>query len=654
MMKLSKALMLSVSGLIFTSNGSAASMYDSTSFNSPDAITFVHTHTSHPEEILLSSPDLSFPGQPLIFLRHGNDLSQRMEEIKTAATCFVTDTSACSGNEFSGNNADDDGHGAPGGPGDGDDDYDLDNEERCRQEGYTQTSCPAGYDKVNYCPYDNSYFEKCQEPCPDYFVECEPPYYGVGTACGNKYASCEKDTERACKEQNPDYVTSCPPGQQFSSDRCSYDSSYGICCNTCAGYPYTADTIPDGYVQDGEACTDCNGQTKYKIKPNPCDGYLDCGSMGPETGANSCLSGTMTKYDNCKPCPNLGTLSSCPAGYKCKFEDCSGKYYKVDGCQSGYDWNASNKTCTEHCDYKCNLSSCPANAECDYESCSKKYCFKYCSGNYEEINGKCSCPADYNLSSCPANASCSSCGGKYSFNGCKSTAYKDTDGTCKLKGTCARGSIFYSDGSCDILACFDKYVSMGKTVVGVVVAIEYSGNVIVMAPDQINNVSWGTTNDFYSEDIFLQDSNCLQHKDYGSGTSVCGKSGIYEISAGSDFCSHRFADSNLSPAATEAENYGSGWFLPSSEILLNIPCCQEDINQALEAIGGQPLSSGDIWSSDLYHQKGKAGALAYNNGSLYVRDMTATAAVRPVKIFERDAEKSNISTSCYINFKCYL
>ena len=45
MMKLSKALMLSVSGLIFTSNGSAASIYDSTSFNSPDAITFVHTHT---------------------------------------------------------------------------------------------------------------------------------------------------------------------------------------------------------------------------------------------------------------------------------------------------------------------------------------------------------------------------------------------------------------------------------------------------------------------------------------------------------------------------------------------------------------------------------------------------------------------------------
>ena len=264
MMKLSKALMLSVSGLIFTSNGSAASMYDSTSFNSPDAITFVHTHTSHPEEILLSSPDLSFPGQPLIFLRHGNDLSQRMEEIKTAATCFVTDTSACSGNEFSGNNADDDGHGAPGGPGNGDDDYDLDNEERCKKEGYTETSCPEGQEGSNFCPYDSGYFEECVSSCPSNYVTCEVPYYGVGEACDGKYASCEKDTERACQELNPGYVDECGTGQQLSDDRCSYDNTYGTCCNTCAGYDYTS--VPDGYVQDGESCTGCDGQEHYKVK----------------------------------------------------------------------------------------------------------------------------------------------------------------------------------------------------------------------------------------------------------------------------------------------------------------------------------------------------------------------------------------------------
>ena len=387
MMKLSKALMLSVSGLIFTSNGSAASMYDSTSFNSPDAITFVHTHTSHPEEMLLSSPDLSFPGQPLIFLRHGNDLSQKLEEIKTAATCFVTDTSNCSGNEFSGNNADDNGHGAPGGPGDGDDDYELDNEERCKKEGYTMTSCPEGQEGSNFCPYDSSYFEECVNSCPSNYVTCEKPYYGVGEACDGKYASCEKDTERACQELNPGYVDECGTGQQLSDDRCSYDNTYGTCCNTCAGYDYTS--IPDGYVQDGESCTGCDGQEHYKIKPNPCDGYMDCGSMGPDTGAKSCLSGSTTMYDNCKPCPNLGTLTSCPSPFTCTYEDCSNRYYK-SGCQSGYDWNQSAKSCTQQCsdNYK---YTCTGSHETGGSGspCGELYKSCICASGYAWSEGKC-------------------------------------------------------------------------------------------------------------------------------------------------------------------------------------------------------------------------------------------------------------------------
>ena len=304
MMKLSKALMLSVSGLIFTSNGSLASIHNLTSFNSPGAVTFVHTHiihTSHPEEVLLSSSNKSFPGQPLIFLRHGNDLSQRMKEIKLVATCFVTDTSACSGNEFSGNNADDDGHGAPGGPGNGDD-YDLDNAERCNKEGYYLTSCPDGQEGSGFCPYDNDYFEKCVSSCPSNYVTCELPYYGVGEACNGKYASCE--------------------------------------CTPC-GSGYDNTTIPDGYVQDGEACLDCDGKTKYKIKQNPCDGYMDCGSMGGEAGARTCLSGSTTMYDNCKACPNLGEYTSCPSCTICQYEECSGLWYAT-GC-------ATN--CTDYCDF---------------------------------------------------------------------------------------------------------------------------------------------------------------------------------------------------------------------------------------------------------------------------------------------------------------
>ena len=386
MMKLSKALMLSVSGLFLTSGGSLASIHNLTSFNSPGAVTFVHTpytHTSHPEEMLLSSSedfnfvtltrslrsDLSPQGRGKIRALSSSDLIRGSwwneeanlsdldtpikleydtflflpsplrgegDKIKLAATCFVTDTSACSGNEFSGNNADDDGHGSPGGPGDGDD-YDLDNEERCRQEGYTQTSCPEGQEPSNFCPYDRTYFEKCVSSCPSNYVTCELPYYGVGEACDGKYASCEKDTERACQELNPGYVDECGTGQQLSDDRCSYDSSYGTCCNTCAGYDNTS--IPEGYVQDGEACTGCDGQEHYKIKPNPCDGFMDCGSMGGEAGASTCLSGTITMYDNCKACPNLGEYTTCPSCTICQYEECSGLWYAT-GC-------ATN--CTNYC-----------------------------------------------------------------------------------------------------------------------------------------------------------------------------------------------------------------------------------------------------------------------------------------------------------------
>ena len=347
MMNSSKALLLiSASGLLLMPCGISLAAYLPQS-SLPDAITSVYTHfthTSHSEETLLSSAFYPLPENfwNYLFYPLPKDLGRGWGGFhntplpQLAATCFVTDTSACSGNEFSGNNADDDGHGAPGGPGDGDD-YDLDNAERCHQEGYTQTSCSEGYEPSNTCPYDSTYFEKCVSSCPSNYVTCEVPYYGVGEACDGKYASCEKDTERACQELNPGYVDECGTGQQLSDDRCSYDNTYGTCCNTCAGYDNT--TIPEGYVQDGEACTSCDGQEHYKIKPNPCDGFMDCGSMGGEAGAKTCLSGTTTMYDNCKACPNLGEYTTCPSCTICQYEECSGLWYAT-GC-------ATN--CTNYC-----------------------------------------------------------------------------------------------------------------------------------------------------------------------------------------------------------------------------------------------------------------------------------------------------------------
>ena len=146
----------------------------------------------------------------------------------------------------------------------------MDDGKRCIEEGYTQTSCPEGYEPYNYCPYDRTYFEKCVPSCPNDYVTCEEPYHGVGESCDGRYASCE--------------------------------------CTPC-GSGYDNTTIPDGYIQDGEACLDCDGKTKYKIKPNPCDGYMDCGSMGGEAGAKTCLSGAI---QTSAPSPAVRHLSPAP------------------------------------------------------------------------------------------------------------------------------------------------------------------------------------------------------------------------------------------------------------------------------------------------------------------------------------------------------
>ena len=238
------------------------------------------------------------------------------DEFQTAAVCFISDTSDCSDYKTNEKNPD----------------YNLNDAERCRKEGYGLSSCAEGEIPEGFCIYNSNYFARCV--CPSGYKTCEAPYYGVGAACGNKYASCAEDTERACKELNSEFTNTCQDGWKINpNNTCKYDTDYGTCCNLCSGYDYT--TIPEGYVQDGDTCTDCNGTVKYKIKINPCEGFQDCGSMGGDAGAKTCMSGSQIKYDNCKPCPNQGTLSSCPTGSVCQLEECSGLLY-VTGCKSGY------------------------------------------------------------------------------------------------------------------------------------------------------------------------------------------------------------------------------------------------------------------------------------------------------------------------------
>ena len=500
------------------------------------------------------------------------------DKIKLTSVCFVTDTGDCSGNEFS--NADsENGHGAPGGPGD---DFDLDNAERCRQEGYTQTSCPEDSDPVNFCPYDNTYFERCQANCPSNYVTCEPPYYGVGEACGDKYAFCEKDTERACQELNPGYTDNCGSGQKLSDDRCSYDNSYGICCDTCSGYPYTTDSIPNGYVQDGEACVDCDGNQKVKVKPNPCDGFMDCGSVGPETGANTCLSGTTTLYDNCKPCPNLGIYDSCPSPYTCSFEDCSNKYYPT-GCKSGYVWNANNKTCT--CDTSVYKYACTGtDQKGSGQACDGKYKSCTCS-NGKTWNGKeCVCASSYKYT-CNgtgyAGGSGDECSGKYKSCTCAS-GYEWKNGNCQKEITqaewgncngyaekCETDDILFSDGTCA------SGVTPGKTPIAVVI-FKSGGCGYAIALKSLGEYQWGEMGIY----INSQGGDC------------------YEITA--DITAA--GSSSTFPAAWAAKNYKTAgtvpgnWCLPTSGIIGRIHSLT-DINKSLNLVGGDPLGTAEIWSS---------------------------------------------------------
>ena len=225
--------------------------------------------------------------------------------VKVAQVCWIMDTGDCAGLDFV--NSDIGNNGGTGGSGGGDE-YDKKGPEDCIKEGYTVTNCPDGYKGDGECMYADGYYAKCIPDCPSSYKTCKSPYKGAGQVCGN--------------------------------------GLYPECCqDTCgADYQYTLDDIPAGYEAVGEPCIQCNGnsyQAKYKVKEKDCSGFLDCGKLGCDTGATTCKSGSVTKCSRCKPCPNLGSESTCPPCTVCTFEECSNLYI-VSGCKTG---------CTDYCNY---------------------------------------------------------------------------------------------------------------------------------------------------------------------------------------------------------------------------------------------------------------------------------------------------------------
>ena len=406
---------------------------------------------------------------------------------QVVSVCFITDAGNCSGDKF-GNIESPIGGGSGGGTpnGNGGDtssgnsgenandnipEYDT-IPEQCRNAGYTITSCPAGAHLENPCPSDNFYYQRCD--CNANLTQvCTKPYYGVGVSCGGKYASCQRDDDKACRGDGysqtsgcssvqtpnkvcpynssyhdkcvckstlvrctspqsgvgescdgkyasckcPDNFKSCDCGGAVGATSCTINgkttySSCKSCCETSCPSGYSYSIIPEGYVQDGDACNHCSLGLRYKIKPNPCTGFQKC-QYGPTSDAQSCLSASTKLYDKCRPCDNscpTGTTESNPGGCggsttnECGTKTC---YYPYQECCTWITYCASYSSyscwCRENSATSYTMFATEYYYSCDRDgSCWLHHTQDFSQGLYSS-SSSCQSAAS---SSCPSGRSC--------------------------------------------------------------------------------------------------------------------------------------------------------------------------------------------------------------------------------------------------------
>ena len=338
----------------------------------------------------------------------------------TASVCFITDTGACSGNSFGGGaNTEDGGHGAPGESGDNsgnEPDYTLDNYERCAKEGYTQTACSSVQQPSNRCPYNSDIFEKCV--CKPNLQTCTVPYYGVGEACGGKYASCERDDARACNENGTGSNASCP-AEQTPNKVCPYNASYHDKCvcrsdlKTCTKPEYGVGTACGGkYLScqrdDAKACNE-DGYTQSAT----CSSTQQKDGLCPYNNAyyKQCVCKSEYKY----ACTGTGYTGGSGSS-------CDGKYSKCS-CSASYNWTGS--VCTY-------VNPCAGYYECGGT-------WQYCEGSKcSSDSTKCStyCVSDYFPNSCDSS---SNCNGIYRNGYCSGSCSSSSSGG---SGSCSQYGLY--------------------------------------------------------------------------------------------------------------------------------------------------------------------------------------------------------------------
>ncbi len=180
-------------------------------------------------------------------------------------------------------------------------------EQKCLDEGYkiTYANCSNNTAPTERCPYHHNYYRSCSQEqwCRNnnfsFFKEdCKSPFYPYKMCINNfpLYRVCQEDIEKSCLEEGYFHKDTC----QLTDKKCPFSPDYGICCDNCPNHTHLIDSIPEGYVVNGDICTTCDGIIKTKIKPNDCEGYLDC-EYGPFNEDTSyCLQGDKKLYTECK------------------------------------------------------------------------------------------------------------------------------------------------------------------------------------------------------------------------------------------------------------------------------------------------------------------------------------------------------------------
>lgn len=239
-----------------------------------------------------------------------------------------------------------------------DNDLDMSVEELCKEAGYAHSSCSGSQipDISTACPYSTTYFKNCL---------CPAEYRYSQSECSSSFQNSILGNDTCTKSNGTVYAAACvcdTAVYKYTLSTCvGNEELSGEICRDINNITYGAECVCKGgsgkYVYDKEKCVSSHqsGANRFdNWEPNGgdvCQGKSSGCVCTPDAGAcsgytydtnnctgykigESCNNGCQLKWKCKDTCPYLGTLNSCPAGYACTYEDCSGKWY-VSGCAAG-------------------------------------------------------------------------------------------------------------------------------------------------------------------------------------------------------------------------------------------------------------------------------------------------------------------------------